>query len=139
MNLETNEMRQAYEADGYVAVPAFLDAAELTTLNRNLERYIRDVVPTLPPEHVFYEDKSRPETLKQLQVMHEHDTYFAELFGDGPFQHLAETLLNDRVIGKNLQYFNKPPGRGPADASASGRILFQARSARGTDDVAGAR
>jgi phytanoyl-CoA hydroxylase len=121
MNLAESAIRDSFEADGYVAMPGFLDAAALATLNANLERYIRDIVPSLPPEHVFYEDKARPETLKQLQVMHDYDPYFAELFGGGPFERLAETLLNDRVVCKNLQYFNKPPGVGqPTPAHQDG-------------------
>jgi hypothetical protein len=67
MNLAESAIRDSFEADGYVAMPGFLDAAALATLNANLERYIRDIVPSLPPEHVFYEDKARPETLKQLR------------------------------------------------------------------------
>ena len=78
MNLESDSLRRAFESDGYVAVPGFLNAAEMAELNSNVERYIRDVVPALPPEHKFYEDKQRPDTLKQLQVLYEYDPYFAE-------------------------------------------------------------
>ena len=121
MNPASDTLRRSFDTDGYVAIPAFLSTAELVILNSNLERYIRDIVPTLAPEHVFYEDKNRPETLKQLQVMQTHDHYFAELFNDGPFERLAEVVLNDRVIGKNLQYFNKPPGVGqPTPAHQDG-------------------
>lgn len=112
MNPVHRAARSLFESDGYVALPGFLNATELATLCGRLDRYLLDIVPTLPPEHVFYEDKQRPETLKQLQVMHRYDPYFAELFGGGPLVELAESLLNDRVVGKNLQYFNKPPGVG---------------------------
>ena len=69
------------------------------------------MVPGLPPEHVFYEDKGDAGTLKQLQRVHEHDGWFGELFAGKP-QRLAEELLGTAVIGKNMQYFNKPPGVG---------------------------
>src|SRR5262245_36532338 len=103
MSAASESLRNQFEADGYVAQPGFLAAAELVTLHGNVDRFIREIVPTLPPEHVFYEDKQRPETLKQLQVMHEYDSYFAKLFLEGPFVRLAEELLGDRVVGKNLQ------------------------------------
>jgi phytanoyl-CoA hydroxylase len=121
MSTATSTNSDSFTTDGYVALPGFLGTAELATLRRNVDRYIREIVPTLPPEHVFYEDKQRPETLKQLQVMHEHDPYFAELFLDGPFVRLAGELLGDRAVGKNLQYFNKPPGVGqPTPAHQDG-------------------
>jgi phytanoyl-CoA hydroxylase len=113
--------REALKKDGYVSLPGFFAGVELATLQRNVDRYIRDIVPQLPPEHAFYEDKQRPETLKQLQVMNEHDAYFRELFMDGPFVRLAEELFDDRAVGKNLQYFNKPPGVGqPTPAHQDG-------------------
>ena len=43
--------------------------------------------------------------------MHEHDAWFGEFFADKP-QRLAEDLLGTEVVGKNLQYFNKPAAGG---------------------------
>ena len=51
--------------------------ANSSSLKRELARYIREVVPTLPDKHAFYDDKSRPETLKQLQHM-DVDPFFRE-------------------------------------------------------------
>ena len=65
-----------YDRDGFVVVRQLLTPAEFDDLRRNLDRYIREVVPTLPDSDAFYIDKSRPETLKQLQHMG-CDSYFA--------------------------------------------------------------
>ena len=67
-----------YERDGYVFLQGALTSERVGELNANIARYIQDIVPALPKEHVFYEDKDRPETLKQLQQMQEHDAYFGE-------------------------------------------------------------
>ena len=107
--------RELFERDGYVAVESFLSADEVATCLREVGRYVDEVVPGLPAEHVFYEDKEDTATLKQLQRMHEHDTWFGEFFAGKP-QRLAEELLGTAVVGKNLQFFNKPPnvdGRHP--------------------------
>ena len=104
-------LRELFETDGYVAVPGFLSASEVEECNRQLARYILEVVPGLPAEHVFYEDKEDASTLKQLQQMQEHDSWFGELF-HGAAQRLAEELLGTEVVGKNMQFFNKPPGVG---------------------------
>ena len=52
-----------------------------------------------------------PTSLKQLQRMEEHDPWFGEFFNGRP-RGLAEELLGTEVVGKNMQYFNKPPGIG---------------------------
>jgi phytanoyl-CoA hydroxylase len=114
-------LKASFDRDGYVALPAFLNPSEVRELCSEIDRYIRDVVPRLPVESVFYEEKGRPETLKQLQVMHQHDPYFERLFFGERFVKLAELLLGDRVVGKNLQWFNKPPRVGqPTPAHQDG-------------------
>ena len=103
--------RHFFEQDGYVAVPSFLSAMETAECIEQLDRYIAEVVPTLPAELVFYEDKKDSSTLKQLQRIQEHDAWFAEFFNGKP-RMLAEDLLGSKVTGENMQYFNKPPGIG---------------------------
>jgi phytanoyl-CoA hydroxylase len=102
-----------FEQDGFVGVPGFCDAGELQTIKAALARFIAERVPALPVEHVFYEDKSNRTTLKQIQRMHEHDDFFGEFY-EGKPKRLAEELLGEAVVGKNLQYFNKPPALGQA-------------------------
>jgi phytanoyl-CoA hydroxylase len=106
------QIKEQFDSDGFVVLREFFRGNELATLYTELERLIRDVVPKMPPEHVFYEDKRRPETLKQLQVHQSHDPFFHNIYHGGRIQQLAEMLLGDKVVGKNFQYFCKPPGVG---------------------------
>lgn len=103
--------RELFESDGFVAVGSFLSGGEVEVCLRELARYVSEVVPGLPAEHVFYEDKDDLATLKQLQRMHEYDGWFGEFFAGKP-KRLAEELLGTEVVGKNLQYFNKPADGG---------------------------
>jgi phytanoyl-CoA hydroxylase len=105
--------KKSFEQDGYVAMPGFYDGGDVQAIERAMENFIAERVPALRPEHVFYEDKTDLATLKQIQCLHEHDGFFAGLFNDKPKQ-LAEELLGEPVVGKNLQYFNKPPDIGQA-------------------------
>ena len=66
------DLRRKFLQDGYVALPGFLQPDEVEVLLDNLRQFIQTVVPNMPREHVFYEDRERPETLKQLQVMHRY-------------------------------------------------------------------
>ena len=72
--------RERFERDGFVAVESFLSRSEVATCLREVERYVAEVIPGLPAEHVFYENKDDLATLKQLQRMHEHDAWFGEFF-----------------------------------------------------------
>lgn len=109
--MDVLELQRSYEADGFVAIPRFLTDDDLADVYRALDLFIEKKVPELPPEHVFYEDKSRPETLKQIQQLFEYDEYFHTLMFESPFQAIAEAVLEGPVVAKNMQYFNKAPGK----------------------------
>ncbi|MEM7530928.1 MAG: phytanoyl-CoA dioxygenase family protein [Chloroflexota bacterium] len=99
----------AFERDGFVAFEGFLTPAEVADLQATLQQFIADRVPTLPREQVFYEQKGQDDSLKQIQQLFTHDPYFRQLMFGSKFAHVAEVLLNGPVVGKNMQYFNKPP------------------------------
>ena len=101
-----------YKTEGFVVLRQFIKAPEFGELHDNVARFIRDVVPSLPREHVFYEDKNDTSTLKQIQQMGVYDPYFRDWMESGPFFELAQDLLNGGVVAKNMQYFNKPPSIG---------------------------
>src|SRR5262245_40674949 len=105
-----DDHKSAYDRDGFVIVRQFLPADEFTTLTANLERYIREVVPTLPDKHAFYVDKGRPETLKQLQHM-DVDSYFREYARHPLWLGLARELLGEDASVQAPEWFNKPPGQ----------------------------
>ena len=107
------ELKNIFERDGFVAVEGFFSDSELIEIEAALDRFIREVNPTLPASDVFYEDKSNLSSLKQIQRMHEYDEFFDQLINGKP-RRLAEELLGELVVGKNLQYFNKPPALGQA-------------------------
>ena len=107
MSLE--KYREAFERDGMVVVPGFLDPAALAELQSELERYIREVVPTLPEANAFYVDRSRPETLKQMQHMG-GDPFFREYGRQPKWLTLARALAGEDVRAEPPEWFNKPPG-----------------------------
>ena len=105
--------RTIFERDGFVTLPSFYSEDELLAIEDAVECFIAERVPALSPEHVYFEDKSNPSSLKQIQRLHEHEPFFERMMNDKP-KKLAHELLGEPVIGKNLQYFNKPPSLGKA-------------------------
>ncbi|MGD9644515.1 MAG: phytanoyl-CoA dioxygenase family protein [Pirellulales bacterium] len=101
--------KQAFDRDGFVVVREFLGADELATLRAELDRYIRDVVPGLPEKSAFYQDRARPETLKQLQHM-AVDPFFRDYVGHIKWQSLASALVGESANCEAPEWFNKPPG-----------------------------
>jgi len=109
MTKDKNIIKEEFQKDGYVFIPAFLSADEVEKITQNFNRIIKNVVPAMPANNVFYEDKNDAATLKQLIDLHLHDSFFKDVLINSRFKELAEFLLDDKVIGKNLEYFNKPP------------------------------
>jgi phytanoyl-CoA hydroxylase len=101
-------LKVAFERDGFVIVRQFLDPPEFDELRGNLERYIAQVVPALPDTHAFYLDKSRPETLKQMQHMG-GDPFFHDYQRHAKWKALAEALLGEPAEAQEPEWFNKPP------------------------------
>jgi phytanoyl-CoA hydroxylase len=102
-------LKTSCDRDGFVVVRGFLGHAKLDVLQQNVDRYIREVVPTLPDTDAFYEDRSQPQTLKQLQRM-DRDAFFAEYRQNDDWVALAETLLGEPAASDQPEWFNKPPG-----------------------------
>ena len=101
--------RAEYDREGFVVLRGFLVGVELAELQRNLDRYIGEVVPHLPEGDAFYEDRTRPETLKQLNRM-QQDPYFAAILSHPRWKSTAESLLGEPASAHGAEWFNKPPG-----------------------------
>lgn len=108
-NLDHEKLKEDFDRDGYVFIPGFLDENEIADIRARFEKFIETKVPEMPSKFVFYEDKDDTSTLKQLQDIQHYDDFFAGVLNGGEFEKIAETLLEDKAIGKNLEYFNKPP------------------------------
>jgi phytanoyl-CoA hydroxylase len=101
--------KESYDRDGFVIVRQLLSPAEFAELRTNLERYIHQVVPTLPDSHAFYDDRRRPATLKQMQHMGVHP-FFRDYARQPKWVALAEALIGEKAQAQEPEWFNKPPG-----------------------------
>lgn len=101
--------KQFYDQHGFVIVRQLLGEADFAELRVNLDRYVRDIVPTLPDSDAFYQDRTRPETLKQMQRMG-CDPYFRDYVRHPKWTALATALVGEPVASDQPEWFNKPPG-----------------------------
>jgi phytanoyl-CoA hydroxylase len=103
-------LKPAFDSDGFVVIRGFLSGDSLQQLQDNLDRYISKVVPNLPDSDAFYDDKNRPETLKQMQRIEQHDAFFAEYLHDPLWTTTAAALFGEPVKAPTgFEWFNKPP------------------------------
>ncbi|MFM7056468.1 MAG: phytanoyl-CoA dioxygenase family protein [Planctomycetota bacterium] len=117
-------LRDEFVAEGYVVIRGFLSGGQLAMLREQLERYIREVVPGLGGGDAFYEDRSRPETLKQLHRI-EQDAFFAGYLGHSLWRHTAEALLGEPVRSpQGAEWFNKPPATAHATPPHQDNFYF---------------
>ncbi|MBI2807791.1 MAG: phytanoyl-CoA dioxygenase family protein [Planctomycetes bacterium] len=98
-----------YDRDGFVIVRQFLPTIELNALARNLDRYLGEVVPSLPDSAAFYVDRARRETLKQMQHMGV-DPFFRDYTKHPLWCALARALVGEEASSESPEWFNKPPG-----------------------------
>ena len=96
-------IKREFDRQGYVVIPRFLNTDEVQELHWEIERYIGEVVPRIPATDVYFEVKSRPDTLKQLIRLYQYDSYFEKLLFSDRFVKLTELLLGSAVVGKNMQ------------------------------------
>lgn len=108
-NTNLASIKKDYDRDGYVFIEGFLNKEEVENINKELRDFIKNEVPSMPSNYVFYEDNNDPSTLKQLQDIHNYNSFFARILKGSKFEEIAKVLLEENVIGRNLEYFNKPP------------------------------
>jgi phytanoyl-CoA hydroxylase len=106
----SESIKQEFDHQGYVAIRRFLEINEVEELRAQVERYLAEIVPRIPPRDVYREVPGNDNSIKQLIRMNHYDEYFAGLMAGELFVGLAELLLGGPVVGKNIQWFNKPAG-----------------------------
>ncbi|MCG8306641.1 MAG: phytanoyl-CoA dioxygenase family protein [Cytophagales bacterium] len=110
LNANTQKFwKEQYDLDGFIYIPGFLSLDEISALRKELDSLDLN---KMPPEKVYYENKERPDTLKQLQHLFNYSPLFKETMFESKFTELANLLLGEKAIGKNMQFFNKPPKLG---------------------------
>lgn len=107
--LDRDALKRAYDADGFVVIRGLFSPGSFRELQANLDRYVREVVPTLPKDQAFFDDYSKPETLRKMQQLNKHDAWFARFMQEGPQVAVQGHLMGDRPVPQGLEWFDKLP------------------------------
>ena len=106
---DLDALRKSYEEDGFVIIRNLLNPEEFKKFSDNLDRYVSEVVPTLPKDQAFFDDYSKPETLRKMQSLNRHDYWFQNFMQNGKHVAIQEYLMRDKCDPQGLEWFNKLP------------------------------
>ena len=105
--LNTNQLAARFQEDGFVVVKGFLNAEELKQTEQEIDRYIAEVLPSVPRIHVVYESGwSGP--LKQFSRMELYDEYFRQALQRPATLDLLGACLGEPVEPITTEVFYKP-------------------------------
>ena len=102
----TYKMKHDFDRDGYLSIKPLFNAIKVAEINRELDRFIKEVVPNMSSKEVYLEDKSDPASIKQLMNMNHHDGYICALAENSVLREIATKVLGEDVIPTNVEYFN---------------------------------
>lgn len=108
---DLGDLKKSYDEDGYNHIPELFSKADMEVINKEFIRYIKDCIPNMKDQEVYYVDKSNKDTLMQMQKLEEYDKFFYDLFYNSKIKDLAANALGEDVHPRAMEYFNKPPGK----------------------------
>src|SRR5690606_31897213 len=112
--MDKREIKQTFDQEGCIYLPGYLGPGELLPIKSQLEEMIQNSLQHMAPRQVKFYDINDPSSLKMMQDLNLYDPFFAHILHESKFSELAETLLGEPVIGKTIEYFNKPALMGKA-------------------------
>lgn len=127
--VNNQSLKKSFDENGYVFIPGFLTNEEVNQINLKLKSFIEEKTASMPSGHVMYEDHNDKSTLKQMQDLNLYDSFFEKILLNSQFTEIASFLLEEKVIGKTLEYFNKPPMIGKATPPHQDAYYFMIRPA----------
>ena len=99
------DLKKTYDEDGYNHIPELFSSSDMDILNKEFERYIKDCVPKMKEQEVYYVDKSNKDSLFQMQKEEKStDVAIIRLEQIYPFPHNQFEAIMKKYAGKELQY-----------------------------------
>jgi ectoine hydroxylase-related dioxygenase (phytanoyl-CoA dioxygenase family) len=103
---EHHQIMQDYERDGVVRIREFFTADTVAEIRAELERYIRDDLPSKPADARTLEADGK--TFRNLWRLHLHNEYFRELGQRRDITDLIAGLVRGEPVLEGVETFNKP-------------------------------
>src|SRR5688572_5598076 len=103
---DTDSIARDYRQDGVVRISNFLPPDLMKDVRAQLDRYVTQVAPTLPPGDRTFEADGK--TVRNLWRMEQHDPFFRDLAARSEILDLVRILVNGEPVLMGVETFNKP-------------------------------
>ncbi|WP_339926165.1 phytanoyl-CoA dioxygenase family protein [uncultured Cyclobacterium sp.] len=105
---------EQFNKEGYLNFSEFLSSSEIHSIQGKLNEIVADRLHEIPSKHYKFEDAENKQGLKMIQDLQIYDPFFEKILSNSKFSALAEELLGEPVVGKTVEFFNKPAKIGKA-------------------------
>ena len=108
MTYDVADVAARFQENGFALVEEFLCPEEADQLNRELDRYVKEIVPRVSTDHVFYEsDASGP--ISQTGHLERYDDYFKTFANRADLLELVAACIGTSVEPLGSEVFFKFP------------------------------
>lgn len=104
------ELAAQYRREGVVRVPGLLSEVDIAEVRAALDRYVRDIVPGLPPGDLVREADGV--SVRNLWRMEHYDEFFAALGRREEILRVVGALVGGEPLLCAVETFNKPARHG---------------------------
>lgn len=112
--MKKQKSKEQFDQDGYLYFPGFLDKNETNQIKSRLDKIVEEGLQDIPTEHIKFENTENKQGVKMIQDLHLYDPLFKNILFESKFSVLAAELLGEKVVGKTVEFFNKPAKIGKA-------------------------
>jgi ectoine hydroxylase-related dioxygenase (phytanoyl-CoA dioxygenase family) len=102
-----HELEGDYARDGCVRIKHFLSPDLLAEVRKNLDHFLREIVPTLPAGNRTFEADGK--TVRNLFHLEKFDPFFQQLADRAEIRSLIGKLVHGEPVLMAVETFNKPP------------------------------
>lgn len=106
MSIDLDALTRQYDEQGFVRVEKIFDTAKLAKVKEQIDRYCREIAPTLEPSEVTYEADGV--SIRNLWRMNVHDSFFATLADDPALLEMVGKLVHGEPVLWGMETFSKP-------------------------------
>jgi len=104
-------LKREFEADGFIKIEPLFSEDRMVAIASELDRYIAEVVPSVPPGDIVYEAGTADDgrrALRNLWRMEQHSRFFAQLAQDPALLQVVKELVRGEPVSCGVELFAKP-------------------------------
>lgn len=108
---DLSAQKRQYDEDGFLVFRSLLSAAEIAEVKAELQRYEREIAPSLPPTDIVWEKDTLPDgsrRVRNLWRLDKHDAYFAAFANRPEILRMAAVMVNGEAEVAGAETFSKP-------------------------------